>query len=144
MTRQLRRGRGKTGLILANGGVVTYQAVVCLSSSPRRDGLPYPTEQPLPAVVNDVQTPVVDEKAEGDAIIETYTVEFNRDGSPLRGLIVGRLKSSGHRFLANHADDATLKQLCSQDLEPIGRSGKVKTASDGRNLFAFGGEAARL
>lgn len=70
MVRQLRQGKGKTGLVLANGGVVTYQAVVCLSSSPRRDGLPYPSANPLPPVVKDVQIPAVDEKAEGDAIIE--------------------------------------------------------------------------
>jgi hypothetical protein len=70
MVRQLRSNKGRTGLILANGGVVTYQAVVCLSKSPRRDGLPYPSANPLPAVVEDVQTPVVDEKAEGDAIVE--------------------------------------------------------------------------
>lgn len=70
MTRQLRRGNGKTGLVLANGGVVTYQAVVCLSSSPRRDGLPYPTAAPLPPTTTDVQIPAVDEHAEGDAVVE--------------------------------------------------------------------------
>ncbi len=70
MVRQLRVGAGKTGLILANGGVVTYQAVVCLSSSPRRDGLPYPSANPLPPVTSDVQIPKVDETAEGDAIVE--------------------------------------------------------------------------
>ena len=75
MTRQLRQGRGKTGLVLANGGVVTYQAAVCLSSSPRRDGLPYPEANPLPDLVKDVQTPTVDEKAEGDATIEVRNVE---------------------------------------------------------------------
>ena len=162
MVRQLRQGRGKTGLVLANGGVVTYQAVVCLSSSPRRDGLPYPTTNPLKETTSDVQVPPVDAKADGEAIVEvrmpahprrtiadhvnlqTYTVEYNRDGSPLRGHIVGRLRASGHRFIANHADDSTLKQLCSQEVEPIGRSGKVKTANDGRNLFAFVGEVARL
>jgi hypothetical protein len=74
MTRQLRHGKGKTGLILANGGVVTYQAVVCLSSSPRRDGLPYPSSAPLSPTVNDVQIPTVDEKAEGDAIIEVILI----------------------------------------------------------------------
>ena len=72
MVRQLRQGRGKVGLVLANGGVATYQAVVCLSSSPRRDGLPYPNTNPLPAVVTDVQTPPVDEKAEGEATIEVF------------------------------------------------------------------------
>ena len=70
MVRQLRNGIGKTGLVLANGGVVTYQAAVCLSRSPRRDGLPYPTVNPLPEVTTDVQTPTVDAVAEGDATIE--------------------------------------------------------------------------
>jgi hypothetical protein len=74
MTRQLRKSRNtgtsKTGLVLANGGVVTYQHVVCLSSSPRRDGLPYPDHNPLPTYVTNVQTPPVDEAVQGEAIIE--------------------------------------------------------------------------
>lgn len=145
MTRQLRDGKGKTGLILANGGVATYQAVVCLSRSPRRDGLPYPNSNPLPDMITDVQVPTIATKAEGDATVETYTVEFKRDGSPLRGYVVGRLKKNGHRFISNHADESTLKQLCDWEVEPIGRSGKVKVAQDGRNLFAFtSGEQARL
>ncbi len=70
---------------------------------------------------------------------QTYTVEFNRDNTPLRGYIVGRLKENGHRFLANHADPSTLEQLCSMTVEPIGRSGHVKpdTEKEGRNLFSF-------
>lgn len=145
MTRQLRAGKGKNGLVLANGGVATYQAVVCLSRSPRRDGLPYPDQNPLPEMITDVQTPTIAAQAEGDATIETYTVEFNRDGSPSRGYVVGRLKKNGHRFISNHADESTLKQLCSWEIEPVGRSGKVKTAEDGRNLFSLGGgEAAKL
>ena len=80
MVRQLREGKGKTGLVLANGGVVTYQAAVCLSSSPRRDGLPYPDTNPIPDIVTDVQVPPVDEKAEGDAVIEvSWTLTLNWD-----------------------------------------------------------------
>ena len=74
MVRQLRRGPGKNGLVLANGGVVTYQNVVCLSSSPRKDGSSYPATAPLPGLITDVQVPVVVEKAEGGA-----TVEVSRD-----------------------------------------------------------------
>lgn len=70
MTRQLRAGKGKTGLVLANGGWVTYQHAVCLSSSPRSDGLPYPDTPPLPKYVTDVQIPEIAEQAEGDASIE--------------------------------------------------------------------------
>lgn len=144
MTRQLRASKGKTGLVLANGGVATYQAVVCLSRSPRRDGLPYPDSNPLPEMITDVQSPTIAVQAEGDATVETYTVEFNRDGSPLRGYVVGRLRKNGHRFISNHADESTLRQLCSWEVEPIGRSGKVKTAEDGRNLFAFSGATSKL
>ena len=70
MVRQLRKGQAKTGLVLANGGVVTYQNVVCLSSSPRRDGTPYPAVPPLPDMITDVQVPEIDEMADGTAPIE--------------------------------------------------------------------------
>ena len=55
----------------------------------------------------------------------------------MRGHVVGRLKSSGNRFIANHADDSTLQQLASNTKEPIGRSGTVKKGEKGKNLFSF-------
>jgi hypothetical protein len=70
MTRQLRAGKGKNGLVLANGGVMTYQHVVCLSSSPRHDSSPYPGKAPLPEAVADVPVPTVAAEAEGEAVIE--------------------------------------------------------------------------
>ena len=70
MVRQLRTGKGKTGLILANGGWITYQHVVLLSRSPRSDGLPYPDQAPLPKLVTDVHVPTIVEQAEGDAVVE--------------------------------------------------------------------------
>ena len=70
MTRQLRASKGKVGLILANGGVMTYQHVVCLSSSPRRDGSSYPEKPPLPDVIDNALVPAVDTQAEGEAVIE--------------------------------------------------------------------------
>ncbi|KAH7411347.1 hypothetical protein BKA64DRAFT_663253 [Cadophora sp. MPI-SDFR-AT-0126] len=135
MVRELRKGEVKKGLVLANGGLVTYQYVVCLSSLPRLT--PYPDRNPLPELLEDDPVPDVDDTAEGEAIIETYTVVFEKDGTPQLGHIVGRLKGNGHRFLANHADDGTLQQLCSSSKEPIGRSGWVMTGEDGRNLFTF-------
>ena len=139
MARQLRQGKSQYGLVLASGGVVTYQHAICLSSQPRRDGSPYPDTNALPEVITDVPVPPVDEQAEGEATIETYTVEFNRDGTPLRGYIVGRLRANDHRFIANHGDAETLKQLSCWTMEPIGRSGWVERESGkGRNLFSFG------
>lgn len=71
--------------------------------------------------------------------MQTYTVEYNRDNTPLRGHVVGRLKSSGHRFLANHGDEASLHGLASTKEEPIGKAIVVKKDSTmpGRNLFFF-------
>jgi hypothetical protein len=67
MTRKLRQGNGTNGLILANGGVMTYQHVICLSSKPRADGQGYSSRDAVP--LKDA-VPIVDEVAEGEAIIE--------------------------------------------------------------------------
>lgn len=167
MVRQLRRarlpGKPKNGLILANGGVATYQHVVCLSTEPRRSTTPYPASNPLPPSLEDESIPQVEENPVGEATVEvrsctilekslgrlvvdadttsslqTYTVEFDRRGTPHRGHIVGRL-GNGTRFLANHADDSTLMQLASTDVEPIGRKGFVEgdPTKKSRNLFSF-------
>ena len=69
--------------------------------------------------------------------VQTYTIEFARDGRPETGFVVGRLSVNGHRFIANHADQNTLQQLASRTKEPIGRKGWVRTGDDGRNLFYF-------
>ncbi|KAJ6260116.1 LOW QUALITY PROTEIN: hypothetical protein Dda_4337 [Drechslerella dactyloides] len=132
MTRQLRGGsKRKNGLVLANGGVVTYQHVVCLSTQPRVDGSAYP-DNPLPKVIDDVPVPQIDELAEGEAVIETYTVSFDRAGRPETGYIVGRLSRSNARFIANHADERTLRALCSGVEEPIGKKGWVSCDADGK------------
>ena len=68
---------------------------------------------------------------------QTYFVEFDRNGSPLQGFIVGRLSSNDHRFVANHGDMKTLEQLSSKVKEPIGRTGWVRNDDGGRNLFTF-------
>lgn len=75
--------------------------------------------------------------------VQTYTVDYHRNGNPVRGHIVGRLKSNGERFLANHADEQTLRELSSWDEEQVGKSGRVKSDGQGRNLFSFA-EAAKL
>ena len=68
---------------------------------------------------------------------QTYTIEYGRDGKPSLGLIVGRLKSTGQRFLANQGDEATLSHLAATGVEHIGQSGTVRNDEDGRNLFIF-------
>ena len=156
MTRQLRQMRAsdnvhhrrKNGLVLANGGVLTYQHVLVLSTQPRPNASPYPESNPLPEELtpevlklSNVSIPELDQRATGEAVVESYTVEFSRDGAPMRGHIIGRLRASGHRFIANHGDEGTLTQLASQTKEQIGRTGWVRNEEGtGRNLFTFSSE----
>ncbi len=70
MVRELRKGNSQTGLILANGGVLTYQHVLCLSKQPRQDGSNYPLSNPLPRYITDFPIPSNTAHAEGEAIIE--------------------------------------------------------------------------
>jgi len=68
MVRQLREGKGQYGLVLANGGVVTYHHAVCLSSQPRCSA--YPNLHPSSTLTVDTPVPVVDTQAEGAAVVE--------------------------------------------------------------------------
>ena len=70
MVRYLRSGRARNGLVLANGGVASYQHVVCLSTLPRKDRVAYPKENPLPSLIRDMPVPQIATKPEGEAIIE--------------------------------------------------------------------------
>lgn len=73
MVRKIRQGSAKNGVVLANGGWLTYQHVVCLSSKPRRGSLPYPESPPLPEVLPS-DAPPVDAEAEGEAVIEVSAI----------------------------------------------------------------------
>lgn len=73
-------------------------------------------------------------------------MEFNRDGTPSRGHIVGRLKSNNNkRFLANNSDASTLRQMVDSGAEVVGKIGWVwqDEKKKGRGLFAFA-DPARL
>ncbi|OAA60269.1 Thiolase [Niveomyces insectorum RCEF 264] len=143
MTRKLRDKTYRTGLVLANGGVLTHHYALCLSSASRRDFSAYQRQNPLPTHLQHSQVVQVDDQVQGSATIETYTVEFDRQGRPRQANIVGRLDANGHRFVANHGDDATLVMLTDPILEPVGLRGIVHQSQDGRNVF-YVGAASKL
>jgi len=135
MVRRLRSSSATNGLVLANGGVLTYQHAVVLSSSPRRDGT-YPAAAPLPEML-DLPHIWVLEEVEGEAEVETYTVDYGRDGRPVLCHVVGRMKRNGARFLANHGDERALKALCEQQEEVVGRAVYVRRSKDGKRNEVF-------
>jgi hypothetical protein len=84
MTRQLRQRKGSgtdsNGLVLANGGVLTYQHVIVLSSLPRKDDTAYPPANPVSANPPVDPTPTIEEEAKGAAIIEVSLSEVTLIG----------------------------------------------------------------
>ncbi|KAF3766819.1 acetyl-CoA acetyltransferase [Cryphonectria parasitica EP155] len=143
MCRQIRHGKFRKGLVLANGGVLSYQHAICLSSVSRGHGSFYPDSRVSSDAVVDEPAPTVETFAEGEALIETYTVEFGRDGKPETAFIIGRLEANGRRFVANHGDQRTLQRVSSALEEQVGKKGYVSImrTSKGepeRNLFFLG------
>lgn len=148
MVRVIRKGKYQNGLVLANGGVLSWQHAICLSAKPTRNGSAYEAQ----AVLDNGQTsqgPTFTAQAQGEAVIEvrqtlksmtsltpsqTYTVDHDRSG-PKLGHIIGRLVETGDRFIANHGDEMTLSALVSTSSELIGMKGFVEVGPNGRNVF---------
>ena len=68
----------------------------------------------------------VDPDATGPVSVETYTVAFDRDGAPERGILACRT-ADGSRAWGNVKDADELARLCAE--EGIGRTGDL--APDG-------------
>ena len=67
--------------------------------------------------------------------METYTVIFNRDGEPERGIVIGR-DTDNRRFIANPPPDRrVLESMVKQEM--VGAKGSVQRAADGEtNIFS--------
>jgi acetyl-CoA C-acetyltransferase len=129
-TRTLRE-RGGAGLVYANGEYLTMHAAVVLSTEARPGG---------PQLASSLEMSgetAYDDSYAGAVVIETFSVEFGRDGAPVRGCVVGQ-SSAGTRTAARVAkgDAATLAGLVSADREAIGRPGRIELA-DGRRQFVL-------
>lgn len=131
MINKVRAQPGIKGLVTANGNYVTKQSAGIYSAEPAEK--PFAPKDPsiYQAEINSQKGPSVTEFANGDALIETYTIMHDRKG-PSFGILFGRL-SDGSRFIANTPDDVEL--MLSMTLEDyLGVSGKVKCV-EGVNVF---------
>ncbi|KAA9157317.1 acetyl-CoA acetyltransferase [Amycolatopsis acidicola] len=134
VTRELRRSGG-TGLVYANGEYVTKHSAVVLSGTARPEGFVAAPGIGTP------QTIAVDDRYAGDAVVETFTVEYDREANPARGYVVASLpdgRRTGVRV--SKKDGYTLGELVSENADPIGRRGRI-TEADGRRTFALEGAA---
>jgi acetyl-CoA C-acetyltransferase len=134
MMDRLRSAPGERGLVTANGWYLTKHALGIYSAMPPES--PFRPQDPatLKNLVSAMNHPTFDPHAQGAATIETYTVMFDRSGSPQSGLVIGCL-NNGSRFVAlTPSDRHLLEQMTIHD--PIGQKGRV-TNGKPTNLFEF-------
>ena len=123
VVRRVRREPGVPGLVGANGGQLSKYAVGVYSARPR----PWVPDDSaaLQAGLDAVPRVPWTEVADGPAVIETFSVEPQRDGSRTAALVCRDL--AGRRLLATAtADDELLDLLADEDVEPIGRRVHVR------------------
>ncbi|CAM3799725.1 enoyl-CoA hydratase-related protein [Nocardioides marinus] len=123
VVRRVRHEPGAIGLVGANGGQLSKYAVGVYSARPR----PWVPDDSaaLQAGLDAVPGVPWTEVADGPAVVESFSVEPQRDGSRTAALVCRDL--AGRRFLATAADDdALLDLLADEDVEPIGRRVHVR------------------
>jgi acetyl-CoA C-acetyltransferase len=121
----LRATPGSVGLVSALGWYATKHALgVYASRPPKSGGFAWQDVQPE---VDALPRCSVDPDTTGSVRIETYTVTFDREGSPELGIVVCRTPD-GRRSWGNVTDRDTLMQLCAE--EGIGRTGTLASGGD--------------
>lgn len=132
MTQTLRADPGALGLVLANGGFLSKEAVGIYSTTAPEGWAPV-DHAAMQAEVDAQPSP---ERLEEDATgtIESYTVGYAK-GRPARGVVIARTDKG--RIVARPADadkEAALAALIDPAHDPIGRTVTIRHA-DGVNAF---------
>lgn len=125
MTEWLRDNAGKYGLVLANGGWMTKEAVgIWSTEKPSMFEPVAPLAEPTESVALKLEP--------NEGTLETFTVTYGKDG-PTSGIIFART-DEGDRFIAVAAPDALPRLL--QEESPIGLRVRATTEKE-RNTFVF-------
>ncbi|MBX7495271.1 hypothetical protein K3172_05320 [Qipengyuania sp. 6B39] len=130
MTERLRAQPGDFGLVLANGGFLSKEAVGVYSTEAPQDWQPVSSAAIQQAI--DAQAAPALLESDGEITVETYTVVFSK-GEPTRGYVIG--SSPEGRMLAciEKGDTATLAALLAED--PVGKIARI-AHRDGANIIA--------
>jgi acetyl-CoA C-acetyltransferase len=129
------RAEGRYGLLFANGGFATTNHAIVLSRDPLAVG-PHSFDVQAEADATRGPVPALLEDYTGPASIETYTVFYDRAGTPTFGVVIARTPR-GARFIcrAGGDDTETIAFLTSGEHEPVGVWGEATQDGDGANLW---------
>ncbi|MEM6556355.1 MAG: acetyl-CoA acetyltransferase, partial [Pseudomonadota bacterium] len=127
MAERLRAQPGDFGLVLANGGWLSKEAVGIWSTEKPDTFTPV---EPMAKRGNDILVAI--EETPDMGVLESFTVSHGRNGPDL-GIILARTED-GKRFIA-HAKPDAMARLLEED-SPVGLPIEAETV-DGRNLFSW-------
>jgi len=136
MVEVLRRHSGKTGLVTGNSFYMTKHTAAVCSTRPRdNDSVAMADISFCQKEVNQIPKEEVDPAPSGKAWVETYTVVYDRNNTPDRGMIIGK-EENGKRFAAfTPSDSALFSAMTREDF--CGVQGKV-VSKDKINIFTPG------
>lgn len=130
MTRALRAKPDTFGLVAANGGFLSKYSVGIYST--RRADWKGFDSRALQTDVESWTAPKV-EPGSGVGTVDTYTIDYS--GPKPRGIVIGKLNSSGPRFVAmTDADDATIAEAMTTN-DPLGATVTVELNTQERSII---------
>jgi len=132
MTRSLRGQHQAVGLLYGQGGFVTkHHALVVATRPPSGPLAPNYDVQPQVDCARG-KVPDVNGEYVGDAVVETYTIIYDRHGSPEYGVVFARTEK-GSRIIARveAKDNDTITFLLDPRKRVIDASGSIRQGNDG-------------
>jgi acetyl-CoA C-acetyltransferase len=134
--RRARQVPGSFGFVGANGGYLSKYSAGVYSTKPAA-WVP-DSSAGLQAEVDGWDAPAQVRRADGWAVIESFTVTHARDGAAA-GIVIGRLEAGGERFAARAADgDRAMLDLLTAAEQPIGQRVYVRPADSGNRVAVSG------
>jgi acetyl-CoA C-acetyltransferase len=129
----LRRHPGKTGLVTGNSFYMTKHTAAICTTRPLADNSAATADISIcQKAVNQRPKREIDPAPSGKAMVETYTVIFDRNNLPNKGIVIGK-KEDGKRFVAyTPSDPALFSAIMKEDF--CGVSGTV-VSKDKINTF---------
>ena len=136
MVRALRAAPGELGLLYSNGGFISKHHTMVISTQAPENGIAPGFSVQDEADRRRHTVPPLNESLSGPVTVETFTVMYERDGSPKQGVIVAR-NNKGERGMAcvPATDNGTLAMLTSTEKSVIGMQGTITPDADGTPVW---------
>lgn len=124
-----RKTPGSYGFVGANGGLLSKYSAAVYSTTPT--GWKEDTSAAIQEEINSWPSVPQTSRPEGPATIETFTIQYDREGNPTVSTVIGRLGETGERFIAmGLPKDAEILALL-QSEDPIGEQVYVTATAKG-------------